>query len=156
MIDEEIAKIHEELHAKANDEKEFLGWMELPTNYDKEEFDRIKIAANKIKNATPSANMAKPPKLQGDFWVGCALFPWPCCVTMAKNNKGGSLMKIGYSRIDITPTEPVPLAGYGNSQDRISREIDYRGTRISCCQKWRQRYDTGTVGPYFRTLLSSR
>ena len=47
---EEIAKIHEGLHAKANDEKEFLGWIELPTNYDKEEFARIKKAANKIQN----------------------------------------------------------------------------------------------------------
>ena len=46
---EEIAKIHEELHSKVNDEKEFLGWMELPTNYDKEEFARIKKAAKKIQ-----------------------------------------------------------------------------------------------------------
>ncbi len=46
---EEVAKIHEELHSKANDEKEFLGWMELPTNYDKEEFVRIKKAAQKIQ-----------------------------------------------------------------------------------------------------------
>ena len=29
---------------------DFLGWVELPTNYDKEEFDRIKMAANKIQN----------------------------------------------------------------------------------------------------------
>ena len=35
-------KIHKELHSKANDEKEFLGWLELPTNYDKDEFERIK------------------------------------------------------------------------------------------------------------------
>ena len=47
---EEVAKIHENLHAKANDEKEFLGWIELPTNYDKEEFERIKKAAKKIQN----------------------------------------------------------------------------------------------------------
>ena len=47
---EEIAKIHDNLHAKANDEKEFLGWIELPTNYDKEEFERIKKAAKKIQN----------------------------------------------------------------------------------------------------------
>lgn len=33
---------------------------------------------------------------------------------------------IGFGRTDITPIEPVPLAGYGNSQNRISREIDYR------------------------------
>ena len=47
---EEVEKIHNSLHEKANDEKEFLGWIELPTNYDKEEFDRIKKAAKKIQN----------------------------------------------------------------------------------------------------------
>ena len=46
---EEVEKIHKELHEKANDEKEFLGWIELPTNYDKKEFERIKKAAKKIQ-----------------------------------------------------------------------------------------------------------
>ncbi len=47
---EKVAIVHKELHASANDEKEFLGWIELPTNYDKEEFERIKAAARKIKS----------------------------------------------------------------------------------------------------------
>ena len=46
---EEVAKIHEQMNKKANDEKEFLGWLELPTNYDKEEFKRIKKAGQKIQ-----------------------------------------------------------------------------------------------------------
>ena len=46
---EEVEKIHHTLHEKANDEKEFLGWIELPTNYDKNEFERIKKAAKKIQ-----------------------------------------------------------------------------------------------------------
>lgn len=46
---EAVSKIHEEIHKKANNEKEFLGWVELPSNYDKEEFSRIKKAAEKIK-----------------------------------------------------------------------------------------------------------
>ena len=46
---DEVKGIHKDLHKKANDEKEFLGWLTLPTNYDKEEFERIKKAANKIK-----------------------------------------------------------------------------------------------------------
>ena len=29
---------------------DFLGWIDLPVNYDKEEFKRIKIAAEKIRN----------------------------------------------------------------------------------------------------------
>ena len=32
-------------------------------------------------------------------------------------------MKLGYARVDITPTEPVPLAGYGNTSMRISNHI---------------------------------
>lgn len=36
------------------------------------------------------------------------------------------IIKIGFGRMDITPVEPVPLAGYGNATDRISQEIDYR------------------------------
>jgi len=46
---EKVSKIHEEFQAKKNDEKEFLGWLDLPTNYDKEEFARIKKAAKKIQ-----------------------------------------------------------------------------------------------------------
>ena len=45
----QVKDIHNKLHKKANDEKEFLGWIELPTNYDKEEFKRIKKAAKKIQ-----------------------------------------------------------------------------------------------------------
>ena len=46
---EQVENIHKDLHRRVNDEKDFVGWLELPTNYDKEEFARIKKAANKIK-----------------------------------------------------------------------------------------------------------
>ena len=47
---EKVKKIDNELREKANDEKEFLGWIELPTTYNKEEFERIKKAAEKIRS----------------------------------------------------------------------------------------------------------
>ena len=47
---EKVTKICEEFQANKNDEKEFLGWLELPTNYDKEEFERIKKAAKQIQS----------------------------------------------------------------------------------------------------------
>lgn len=47
---EKVSKIHEEFQKKKDDEKEFLGWLELPTNYNKEEFERIKIAAKQIQS----------------------------------------------------------------------------------------------------------
>lgn len=38
------------LHSKTGLGNDFLGWVELPTNYDKEEFERIKAAAKKIQS----------------------------------------------------------------------------------------------------------
>ena len=44
-----VREIHNQINEKANDEKEFLGWVELPTNFDKKEFSRIQKAAEKIQ-----------------------------------------------------------------------------------------------------------
>lgn len=46
---EQVENIHKDLHRRASDEKDFVGWLELPTNYDKEEFARIKKSAQKIR-----------------------------------------------------------------------------------------------------------
>lgn len=44
-----VTAAHNTLAAKNGPGSDFLGWVELPTNYDKEEFARIKAAAEKIK-----------------------------------------------------------------------------------------------------------
>ena len=37
-----------------------------------------------------------------------------------------AVMKVGYAKTDITPTDSVPLAGYGNSKERMSKGmLDY-------------------------------
>ena len=46
---EEVAEINKILRKDPNNENNFLGWIELPTNYDRVEFKRIKQAAKKIK-----------------------------------------------------------------------------------------------------------
>ena len=45
-----IKTAHEQLVNKTGLGNDFLGWINLPFDYDKEEFDRIKKAAEKIKN----------------------------------------------------------------------------------------------------------
>lgn len=45
-----VEDVNNELEEKSKSKKEFLGWLHLPTNYDKKEFARIKKAANKIQN----------------------------------------------------------------------------------------------------------
>lgn len=46
---EQVEIIHKDLHRRADLENDFVGWLDLPTNYDKKEFARIKKAAKKIK-----------------------------------------------------------------------------------------------------------
>ena len=46
----QVAEIHKKLHEKSTNEKEFCGWLELPKNYDKDEFKKIKKAAKKIQS----------------------------------------------------------------------------------------------------------
>ncbi|MBQ5911375.1 MAG: glucose-6-phosphate isomerase [Clostridia bacterium] len=48
----QVSAAHNMLHNKTGLGNDFLGWVDLPTNYDKEEFARIKAAANKIINDT--------------------------------------------------------------------------------------------------------
>ena len=47
---DKVKEICEEFKKNKNDDKEFLGWLELPTNYDEEEFARIKKAAKQIQS----------------------------------------------------------------------------------------------------------
>ena len=45
----QVAEYHKKLHDKAKDKKEFCGWIDLPTNYDKKEFEKIKKSAKKYR-----------------------------------------------------------------------------------------------------------
>lgn len=45
---EQVENIHKDLHRRSSDQTDFVGWIDLPTNYDKEEFERIKEAAKEI------------------------------------------------------------------------------------------------------------
>ncbi len=46
----EIAAAYEKVKNKSGEGADFLGWYDLPVNYDKEEFARIKAAAKKIQS----------------------------------------------------------------------------------------------------------
>ena len=45
----QVEAAHKTLEAKNGPGSDFLGWMYLPRDYDKEEFERIKAAAAKIR-----------------------------------------------------------------------------------------------------------
>ncbi|MDF2504941.1 glucose-6-phosphate isomerase [Clostridium sp.] len=45
-----VTQAHNMLHNKTGQGNDFLGWIDLPVNYDKEEFQRIKKSAEKIRD----------------------------------------------------------------------------------------------------------
>lgn len=45
-----VKAVHEDLHNRTGAGSDFLGWVDLPVNYDKDEFARIKKSAEKIKS----------------------------------------------------------------------------------------------------------
>lgn len=47
---EPVRLAHEQLHNKTGAGSDFLGWIDLPTQYDQEEFARIQKAADKIRS----------------------------------------------------------------------------------------------------------
>ena len=50
MMEGMVKYAHDTVHEKTGAGNDFLGWLDLPVNYDKEEFARIKVAAEKIKS----------------------------------------------------------------------------------------------------------
>ena len=48
-LEKSIKEFAADLESRSNKEDDFVGWLHLPTNYDKEEFERIKVAAKKIQ-----------------------------------------------------------------------------------------------------------
>ncbi|MBQ8572650.1 MAG: glucose-6-phosphate isomerase, partial [Ruminococcus sp.] len=48
----QVKSAHEALHSGTGIGNDFIGWLTLPTDYDKDEFDRIKKAAKKIQSDT--------------------------------------------------------------------------------------------------------
>ena len=51
-LEAQVAAAHGLVNDKTGLGNDFLGWVDLPVNYDKEEFARIKAAAAKIRKDT--------------------------------------------------------------------------------------------------------
>lgn len=49
-LKDQIKTVHHTLHNQTGAGNDFLGWVDLPVNYDKEEFARIKKSAEKIRS----------------------------------------------------------------------------------------------------------
>ena len=50
-ISQEVYNAQNVLNSRTGEGNDFLGWVDLPVNYDKDEFSRIKVAAKNIQNS---------------------------------------------------------------------------------------------------------
>ena len=75
----QVEAAHKQLEAKSGPGNDFLGWMYLPRDYDKEEFARIKAAAAKIRE---DSDVLWSPASAAATWVP-ALWSRPsrACIT---------------------------------------------------------------------------
>ncbi len=48
-LSEFVKHAHHQIHQKQGPGSDYLGWVDWPVNYDKEEFSRVKLAANRIQ-----------------------------------------------------------------------------------------------------------
>ena len=119
---EEVAEIHEKLNEVANDEKEFVGWLELPTNYDKEEFARIKKAAKKIQSDSDVLVVIGI----GGSYLGARAVIEALSNTFEKRN--GKCPEIVYAGNNLSPVYMNELLEYVSDKDISVNVISKSGT----------------------------
>ena len=121
---ENVSKIHKVIHKKANDESEFLGWLELPTNYDKDEFIRIKKAAKKIQR---DSDILVVIGIGGSYLGARAVIE---CLTnyFYKKIPNGKTPEIIYAGNNLSPVYMSELLDYIAGKDISVNVISKSGT----------------------------
>ena len=119
---EEVAEIHKKLNEVANDEKEFVGWLELPTNYDKEEFARIKKAAKKIQS---DSDVLVVIGIGGSYLGARAVIE---ALTNTFNKRNGKCPEIVYAGNNLSPVYMNELLEYVSDKDISVNVISKSGT----------------------------
>lgn len=52
FLEQTVESIHHEMHSDFTDHKKYLGWIDLPSNYDEQEFIRIQTCAKRIQETS--------------------------------------------------------------------------------------------------------
>lgn len=116
---EQVKNIHNNIQAQANDESEFLGWIELPTNYDKAEFERIKKSAEKIKNDS---------EVFVSIGIGGSYLGARAVIEALTNTFGSKKPEILYAGNNISPNYINEMIEYIGDKDISINVISKSGT----------------------------
>ena len=105
----QVEAAHNQLEAKSGPGNDFLGWMYLPRDYDKEEFARIKEAAAKIREDSDVLVVAGI----GGSYLGAR--------AVVEAVKGPNTE--GRSYAQLTPDEKDAISHRGNALAKLEKEL---------------------------------
>lgn len=118
-IEEEVLK-SEELLLEGNGEgSDFLGWIDLPINYDKDEFDRIKKSAEKIR---------KDSDILVAIGIGGSYLGAKAVINALSNSFSKSKPEVIFTGNHLSSTEIVELKEYLKDKDFSINVISKSGT----------------------------
>ncbi len=124
---ENMSSIAAEAHAKlingTGEGNDFLGWVRLPENYDKEEFARIKIAAEKIKQ---NSDILVVIGIGGSYLGARAAIEF--CKSPLYNNLKKDTPDIYFAGNNISPTALTELLSICEGKDISVNVISKSGT----------------------------
>ena len=117
------AKAHQMLLDGTGEGSDFLGWVRLPENYDKEEFARIKIAAEKIKQ---NSDILVVIGIGGSYLGARAAIEF--CKSPLYNNLKKDTPDIYFAGNNISPTALTELLSICEGKDISVNVISKSGT----------------------------
>ena len=126
----QVEAAHKQLEAKNGPGSDFLGWMTLPRDYDKEEFARIKAAAAKIREDSDVLVVAG---IGGSYLGARAVVE---AVKGMYHNELEDGLKIYFCGNSISPTYLNNIISLCKGKRFSINVISKSGTTTASCNTW--------------------
>ena len=144
MIEKQVADAKEYLLSRKGPGNDFLGWIDLPVDYDKEEFARIKKAAEKIKSDSDVLVV---------IGIGGSYLGSRAVIEGLSNNFNNKLDK------EVRKAPDVYFAGHNISGTYVKQLIDVIGDRdfsVNVISKSGTTTEPGIAFRIFKKLLKDK
>ena len=144
MIEKQVADAKEYLLSRKGPGNDFLGWIDLPVDYDKEEFARIKKAAEKIKSDSDVLVV---------IGIGGSYLGSRAVIEGLSNNFNNKLDK------EVRKAPEVYFAGHNISGTYVKQLIDVSGDRdfsVNVISKSGTTTEPGIAFRIFKKLLKDK
>ena len=144
MIEKQVADAKEYLLSRKGPGNDFLGWIDLPVDYDKEEFARIKKAAEKIKSDSDVLVV---------IGIGGSYLGSRAVIEGLSNNFNNKLDK------EVRKAPEVYFAGHNISGTYVKQLIDVIGDRdfsVNVISKSGTTTEPGIAFRIFKKLLKDK